>query len=76
MEDKPIKQISFRVDTLIAEEMKAAAVKAGIRELGPFTRELALWAFEHYKNSGESFVNLKKARVTFKKVSAKRSRRR
>jgi hypothetical protein len=45
----------------IADEIKAAAAEAGIKELGLFSRGLLTWAFGHHKNA-PSLRDLKKAR--------------
>jgi len=64
------KQISFRIDAQIADEMKAAAAEDGIHELGPFTRELVEWAFGYRKKATALFL-LKKAKVQFPQLKVK-----
>lgn len=74
MDEKLTEQVSFCADAQIAEQWKAAALEAGIRKLGPFSRELFIRAFGHYKNAG-CLHNLKKARIIFPQVPVKKPRR-
>jgi hypothetical protein len=39
-----------------AARIKAAAMKEGIREMGPFCRELIEWAFEHYEDARSLYM--------------------
>lgn len=45
-----------------AAKIEAAAMKEGIREMGPFWRELMEWAFEHSEDETSLFL-LKRAGV-------------
>jgi predicted DNA-binding protein len=63
------RQICFRVPVEKAERIKAAAMKEGIREMGPFCRELIEWAFEHYEDATSLYL-LKRARVDVPRLDA------
>ena len=53
--------------------MQAAGEREGFTELGPFVREIARWAFAHYKQATSLFL-LKQAKVATPQVGTKKSR--
>jgi len=67
------KQVCFRIDETIVREMQDAAQREGFTELGPFVREIARWAFGHYKQATSLFL-LKQAKVVTPQVGTKKSR--
>jgi hypothetical protein len=72
------RQICFRVPVEKAARVKAAAMREGIREMGPFCRELVEWAFEHYEEALSLFMlrasSLEVPRLKMKKPAQQSSR--
>ena len=65
------RQISFRLPTEMAEEVKAAADRESFHEVAPFARALFKWAFTQYKQAG-GLLLLKEPQLNGKNVRAKK----
>jgi hypothetical protein len=62
--------ICFRISVEKAARIKAAAMREGIRESGPFCRELVEGAFEHYEDA-TSLILLKRASLETPRLDAR-----
>jgi hypothetical protein len=63
-------QISFRVPTEMAEELKAASVEEGFHKVAPFCRDLLAWAWTKHKKAG-ALILLKRSELKVPPIRAK-----